>query len=72
MACVNASIWRAVGSNNLGFKAVHLGPEIVDYENAKEYCETLGAVLPNYFTKEVEQRLNTIRDSDLLVIILLR
>ena len=59
-ACVDSSLWTEVGVNNLGFKAVHLAPQVMTYDDAKEYCKGLGGVLPNYFSREVEQAVRTI------------
>ena len=56
-ACLDASIWRQVELNRLGFKAVHLAHEPMTYDNANEYCAGLGAVLPNYFLQYDAQRL---------------
>ena len=67
-ACLNPDIWRAAGPNSLGFKAVHLANILMYYEEAKEYCDTIGGVLPNYYTREVEQAVNTVPASEMLVL----
>ena len=66
-ACLNPDIWRAAGPNSLGFKAVHVASETMIYEDAKEYCEGMGGFLPNYYTREVEQAVNTVPPSKMLV-----
>ncbi|XP_075257362.1 uncharacterized protein LOC142349586 [Convolutriloba macropyga] len=72
-ACVNGSIWQGVGITIGGihrsvfsrfpFRAVHLAPTVMAYPEAREYCQSIGGVLPNYFTYEVERLINTISPS---------
>ena len=68
-ACLDPYIWKAAGPNNLGFRAVHLAAGRMNYERAEEYCNGLAGLLPNYFTKEIEQEVNTFPISEMLVFV---
>ena len=68
-ACVNRSIWQAPGQRAMylrGYRAVHLAPEPhMTYLEARDYCRSIGGVMPNYFTYEVERNVNSIPQSQM-------